>query len=89
VLQHAPGRRFFDGAEDFGVRIPPVEDEIELIGRYGARVLGVALNGEHLDDESLFAEAARVRALVGVPVSLPLHDRAEPLLDAVVEFARR
>ena len=39
ILQHAPGRRFFEGHER-RVRIPPVEEEIELIRLLGARTLG-------------------------------------------------
>ena len=30
VLQHAPGRTFFEGLERLGARIPPLEEEIEL-----------------------------------------------------------
>lgn len=89
VLQHAPGRVHYDGCEELGVRIPPVEDEVELIGRYGARVLGLALNGERLDEPALRAEAARLASRLGLPVSLPLHDRGEPLLAVVERWARR
>ncbi|MEO8275646.1 MAG: DUF1611 domain-containing protein [Thermoanaerobaculia bacterium] len=88
VLQHAPGRVFFDGSEEIGARIPPVEDEVELIARYGARVLGISLNGEGLDDQALAAEAYRLRGLLGVPVSLPLRDACAPLLPALEAFAR-
>ncbi len=88
VLQHAPGRRFYDGSETLGIRIPPVEDEVELIERYGARVLGLALNGERMEEGALRAESARLAARLARPVSLPLLDRGEPLLDAVASFAR-
>lgn len=88
VLQHAPGRRFFDGGEAVEAWIPPVEDEVELIGRYGARVLGLALNGERLDEAGLRAESARLESRLGLPVSMPLLDGAEPLLDAVARFGR-
>jgi uncharacterized NAD-dependent epimerase/dehydratase family protein len=87
ILQHAPGRTFFDGCEAIGVRIPPVEDEVDLVARYGARVLGLALNGEGLDDRALEAHVGRLRASLGLPVSLPLRDAAEPLLDGVVAWA--
>jgi uncharacterized NAD-dependent epimerase/dehydratase family protein len=88
VLQHAPGREFYDGSEAVGARIPPVEDEVELIGRYGAEVLGIALNGERRTREELVAEASRIEARLGLPVSLPLVDRGAPLFDAVERFAR-
>lgn len=88
VLQHAPGRLCFDGCEEYGIRIPPVEDEVELIERYGVRVLGLALNGENVDAEALAGHAARLRRGLGLPVSLPLLDRGEPLLDALVGLTR-
>ena len=84
VLQHAPGRVFFDGCEAFAARIPPVENEVELLERLrragpgpgaqrrGARRSGAARRGR----------AARDAAL-GLPVAMPLLDRGEPLLDAV------
>jgi len=83
VLQHAPGRLCFDGCEELDVRIPPVEDEVALIERYGVRVLGLALNGENLDDAALAGHAERLRSRLGLPVSLPLVDGCEPLLEAL------
>jgi uncharacterized NAD-dependent epimerase/dehydratase family protein len=89
VLQHAPGRVYFDGCEAIGARIPPVENEVELLERfYGARVLGVALNGERLAEGELRAEASRLRAALDRPVSMPFLDGGEPLLDAVERYAR-
>ena len=89
VLQHAPGRRCFDGCEELGLRIPPVEDEVALVERYGVRVLGLALNGENLDGDTLAAHAVRLRRNLGLPVSLPLADACEPILDSLIQFARQ
>jgi uncharacterized NAD-dependent epimerase/dehydratase family protein len=87
VLQHAPGRVHFDGCEELGIRIPPVEDEVALIERYGVRVLGLALHGENLSADALAAHAARLEDALGLPVSRPLIDRGEPLLDALADLA--
>jgi uncharacterized NAD-dependent epimerase/dehydratase family protein len=89
VLQHAPGREHFDGCEELGLRIPPVEDEVALIERYGVRVLGLALNGENLDAGALAAHAGRLQESLGLPVAMPLVDACEPLLDALIDVARR
>ena len=78
----------FDFSEAVGARIPPVEDEVDLIGRYGAEVLGIALNGEKRTQQELVAEASRIEKILGLPVSLPLVDRGAPLFDAVERFAR-
>jgi uncharacterized NAD-dependent epimerase/dehydratase family protein len=89
VLQHAPGRLFFDDCEALELRIPPVESEVELLERfYGATVLGLSLNGEGLDESALRAEADRLREALARPVSMPLFDAGEPLLDAVERHAR-
>ena len=92
MLQHAPGRAFFDGCEELRLRIPPVEDEVALIERYGVRVLGLALNGENLDAPALAAYAGRLRQATGLPVSIPiggpLADAGEPLLDALTDLTR-
>jgi uncharacterized NAD-dependent epimerase/dehydratase family protein len=88
VLQHAPGRLCYDGCEEFDLRIPAVEDEVELIERYGVPVLGLALNGENLSAAALAAEADRLRLALARPVSLPLVDRGEPLLDVLTRIAR-
>ena len=90
ILQHAPGRIYFDGCEEVEARIPPVEDEVELIARYGARVLGIALSGEGLDDQqggALQAHAERLRKSLGLPVSLPLADGCEHLMDTLITWA--
>ena len=89
VLQHAPGRLYFDGCEAVEARIPPVEDEVDLIARYGARVLGLALNGENLEADALSAHAHRLGATLGLPVSMPLFDRCEPLFETLEAFARQ
>jgi uncharacterized NAD-dependent epimerase/dehydratase family protein len=88
VLQHAPGRHDFDGLEELGCRIPPVAEEIELIGLYGARTLGMALNGEGLSAESLRAERDRLERELALPVALPLEEGVERLLPAIREFVR-
>jgi uncharacterized NAD-dependent epimerase/dehydratase family protein len=89
VLQHAPGREFYDGCEAVGARIPPIEDEVSLIARYGAQVLAVCLNSERRTQVELGSEAARVATSLGLPVSIPMVDRCAPILDAVAGFARR
>lgn len=89
VLVHAPGRDLFEGLEETGARIPTLASEVELIDRfYGARVLGVALNGEGLDDAGLARAAERIERELGLPVSRPLFDQGEPLAPALERFAR-
>ncbi len=86
ILQHAPGRTFYEGLEEFGLRIPPVSEEIDLIRRLGARTLAVTLNGEGMTPEDLRNEQQRLRWKLGIPVVRPLEDGVGELLPAVREF---
>jgi len=86
VLQHAPGRVDYESAEEFGLRIPPVADEIDLIRRYGARTLAVTLNGEGMTPEALRAEQQRLRWGLGIPVIRPLEEGVGALIPVVREF---
>lgn len=86
ILQHAPGREYFDGCEEAGYRIPPVADEIRLIGLYGARVLAVTLNGKGLTADRLRAEQERLQAELGIPVVRPLEEGVESLIPVIRRF---
>jgi uncharacterized NAD-dependent epimerase/dehydratase family protein len=86
VLQHAPGRIFFEGFEEEGFRIPPVAGEIALIRLLGARTLGVALNGEGLTPEAFKASRSALERELGIPVALPLEEGVEALVPALRGF---
>ncbi len=86
VLQHAPGRVYYDGEEALGLKIPPVAEEIALIRSLGARVLALTLNGEGLSPEGLRAVQEGLKRELGLPVVRPLEEGVEPLLPAVREF---
>ncbi|HTR03409.1 MAG TPA: DUF1611 domain-containing protein [Thermoanaerobaculia bacterium] len=86
ILQHAPARTFYEDLEEFGLRIPPVADEIELIRRYGSRTLAVTLNGEGMAPEALRAEQQRLRWRLGIPVVRPLEEGVGELIPVVREF---
>jgi len=85
VLQHAPGRRYFEGL-DRPIPIPPIEEDLELVRLYGARTLAVTLNGEGLDEAELRAERARFEDRLGVPVALPFQDGLEGLVPVIRAF---
>jgi uncharacterized NAD-dependent epimerase/dehydratase family protein len=84
VLQHAPARRFYDGAEKLGCAIPPVAEEIELVRVLGARVAAVTLNAEGLSGPEAEASRADLEAQLALPVVLPLRDGVGRALDAVL-----
>lgn len=83
ILQHAPGREFVEDFEELELRIPPVQEEVELIRRYGAPTLAIALNGQGMNGEELIAEQQRLREELGVPVIRPLEEGVEELAPVV------
>jgi len=87
VLQHAPARVYFEDQEALGNRIPPLTDEVELIARYGARVVGVALNHEHLASDERTATVRRISRETGLPAVFPLLDGVEALLPPLLALA--
>lgn len=87
VLQHAPARTHFDGAEDVGCVIPPIAEELELLRFYRASVVGVTVNESGLEPARVAATCAALERELGLPVIAPLRDgvariveRLEPLL---------
>ena len=89
VLQHAPGSEFYEDFEHLELRIPPLENEIELISRhYGVPVLGVSLNGYGLRAEQLIAVQQELKAKLGIPVVRPLEEGVAALADAIVDAGK-
>lgn len=85
ILQHAPEREFFDGLEDRKCRIPPLEEEIQLIKLYGAEIIGISLQGGQVSEEKqAYRKALQDR--LGVPVAYPLAEGVDELVAAVREY---
>lgn len=89
ILQHAPGRRFFDGFEGPNYRIPPVEDEIRLIGHYGVPVLALTLNSRGLSPAELREAQRELGKRLDIPVICPLEDGAAGLLPPLLALLGR
>jgi len=88
VLQHAPGRRFFEGFEEEALAIPPIEEEMELVRVLGARVLALTLNGKGLSREALEAARDDLARRLRVPVALPLEEGVDALVPVLSEFVK-
>jgi uncharacterized NAD-dependent epimerase/dehydratase family protein len=88
ILQHAPARKFFEDQEHLGNVIPSLASEIALIGMYGARVLGIALNHEHLPENERAATRERIARETGLPTVYPLLEPLDPLIEVVARYAK-
>ena len=86
MLQHAIGREFFEGYEEEGFRIPPLEDEIALISHYGARTLAVTVNGEHVTRDEAARERLRLASKLGLPVVDPVYQDVSTLVPVLQQF---
>jgi uncharacterized NAD-dependent epimerase/dehydratase family protein len=87
ILQHAPARPFFEEQEELGNRIPSLRTELELVALYGARVLAITVNHEHLAPEAREAARQHLERETGAPAIYPLLgeiDRLVPLVRAYV-----
>lgn len=86
ILQHAPGRLHFDGHEDQGYQIPPVEEEIALIRLLGAEVLALTLNGQGLSAAELVEARKQLEKRLGLPVVCPLEEGMDTLIPVIRAF---
>lgn len=85
VLQHAPGREFFDDLEEIGCAIPPVEAAIGVAEALGAEVVAVTLNESGLSPEEALVTRGKLRERLSMPVIAPLAEGIGPVADAVLE----
>lgn len=79
VLVHSPGRKHFDEDPKWGP-IPSVASEIELIEKYGARVIGLSLNTWGLDIKQARSYQNQFTKELNIPVILPLEDGMDELI---------
>lgn len=89
ILQHAPGRQFFEGYESLGFRIPPLEEEIALIHLYGTRTLAITLHHQGFDPAWLNTHRQTLQDRLGIPVLCPLQETLNPLVEVVRQFIQR
>jgi len=88
VLQHAPGRRYYQGFEQAQAQIPSLKSEVAIIRLYGAQTLAVTLNTSGLDKRQALRYKIQYKDELGIPVVLPLEegvDRIVPLIKTLAE----
>lgn len=84
ILQHAPARIYFEGREEDKIEIN-LAREIQLIQLYGAKVLAITINTEHLSREEALKYKAQYEAEFSIPAILPLDEDGPQQLAAVVK----
>ena len=86
ILPHAPARRYFEDQEHLHHEIPSLASELELIAMYGARVLAIALNHEHLAAADREAARARIERETGLPAFFPLLDGSARVVASIESY---
>jgi uncharacterized NAD-dependent epimerase/dehydratase family protein len=79
VLVHAPKRKYYDQEPHWG-EIPPVETEIEIIEKFGSKVIALALNTEDCSDTEALDFQAYYEQKLGIPTLLPLQQGVPKIL---------
>jgi uncharacterized NAD-dependent epimerase/dehydratase family protein len=88
VLQHAPGRKDYDGFP--GYPIHPLPLQIELLEKLsGKRIIAVTINHENLPAEEIATICRTIEQTVGVPTLDPLLQGTGRLADVVLSHYRR
>ena len=86
VLQHVPGRHYYEDLDRVGCVIPPVAEEIDMIRLMGSEVWALTLNDEGLGAEEAPKVQRQLADELRIPVVLPLRDGVEVIVD---ELERR
>ena len=87
ILQHAPGREFFELGDQIKVPLLSIEDEIKLIKMYGAEVIAVTLNSSECDD--INREKDRLKKQLNLPIFCPRKESLAPLVNIAQSFIER
>ena len=79
ILVHAPKRQYFDNEPHWG-NIPSVESEIEIIEKFGSKVIALALNTEDCSNLEMVDYQHFYEEKLQIPILLPLQEGVQKLL---------
>lgn len=88
ILQHDPTRIYYKGLENYGKKIPALEEEIALIKTLGSNTLTVTLNTKNLSHSEADAIGAQLHESIGIPVISPLYEGMEKLSNLLIELIK-
>ena len=82
VLVHEPHRKYFDDDPLWG-EIPSVASEIEIIEKFGATVIALALNTSELTKEEALNYQTKYKKALGIPVVMPLTEGVTTIVSSI------
>jgi predicted acyltransferase (DUF342 family) len=85
VLMFSPKRKYFDHDPHWG-EIPSVESEIEIIEKFGSKVIAGGIHTEDCTPEEAVAYQEEYAAKLNRPVLLPIQQGVEAVLPVLKKF---
>lgn len=85
ILVHAPKRKYFDNEPHWG-EIPSVASEVDIIEKFGAKVIALALNTEECAAQEAVDYQHYYEDRLQIPVLLPLEEGVGKLLPTLKEL---
>lgn len=82
VLIHAPKKKYFDNDPLWG-EIPSVASEIDIIEKFGATVIAVALNTSGLSKQEALSYKDSYQKTLDIPVVLPLEEGVRKIVSEI------
>ena len=82
VLIHAPKKKYFDNDPLWG-EIPSVASEIDIIEKFGATVIAVALNTSGLSKQQALSYKDSYQKTLDIPVVLPLEEGVKKIVSEI------
>ena len=89
VLQHDPSRKYYKDMENYPALVADPEDEIRLIGIYGAPTLALTINTAKMKEAEARAYAEEAEKKLKIPVILPLEDGVESLVPLFEDMIKK
>ena len=88
VLQHSPVRSKFKGMEDYPTDMPGILDEVALIEKLGAPVIGLTINTEEMNDEDISRYREELSAKTNLPIVFPFKESLDPIAEAIINLKK-
>lgn len=82
VLIHAPKKKYFDNDPLWG-EIPSVASEIDIIEKFGATVIALALNTSGLSKQEALSYKDSYQKTLDIPVVLPLEEGVKKIVSEI------
>ena len=82
VLIHAPNRKYFDD-DAVWEGIPSVASEIEIIEKFGSRVIALALNTAGLTKAVALTYQTGYKEALNIPVVMPLEEGVTNIISEI------